>query len=100
MYTITQRLYLTEDSQAVPENHSDGRWLYATPGKRITIEEAARVGLLNRDRPDPEPATAAPGETGDVQIPSSTRCDVCGFTAKTVAGLQAHQRSKHTQETP
>lgn len=40
-----------------------------------------------------EQATAAPGELRDVPVEAEHRCDRCGTTAKSAAGLAAHKRS-------
>lgn len=46
----TERLCLTEDrKRLVPENTREARWLFCTPGSRITREDAARYGLLGKD---------------------------------------------------
>lgn len=46
LYEITERLALTEDGRAVPENDPDARWLFAIPGQSISLGEARRVGLV------------------------------------------------------
>jgi len=51
--TITERLLLTSEGQAVPAGDPRGVRLFATPGKRISIEEAKRHGV-GRDG-DPKP---------------------------------------------
>lgn len=51
--TITERTLLTIDGQAVPSGDPRGVRLFATPGKRISLEEAKRVGI-GRDG-DPKP---------------------------------------------
>lgn len=40
-----------------------------------------------------EQATAAPGELRDAPVEAEHRCDRCGTTAKSAAGLAAHKRS-------
>jgi hypothetical protein len=42
----TERLCLTEDNRLVPDSDSDARWLFCTPGSRISKADADRYGLI------------------------------------------------------
>lgn len=45
MFTVQERLCLTEDDRIVLEGDLDARWLYAIPGQEIPLAEAERYGL-------------------------------------------------------
>jgi hypothetical protein len=85
MYTIKQRLYLTEDrDRLVPDGDSEARFLYAVPGRRISDADAKRYGLIDTDQAEPadgdeeEPKvivfggepdeTTAPADEGDEAV--------------------------------
>ncbi|MEV2277712.1 hypothetical protein AB0I72_19210 [Nocardiopsis sp. NPDC049922] len=52
MVTVERRLYLTEDGErVVPDGHPAARWLWATPGSRVSRADAERLGALT---PEPE----------------------------------------------
>ena len=53
-FEVTERLYLTEDDRVVADGDPDARWLYAVPGKRITLEEAEKYGLADGGPADSE----------------------------------------------
>lgn len=46
MYTVKERLCLTEDDKLVPEGEPEARWLFAIPGDEIPVDQAERYGLL------------------------------------------------------
>lgn len=46
MYTVQERLCLTEDDKLVPEGDPEARWLFAIPGDEIPVDQAERYGLL------------------------------------------------------
>ncbi len=45
--TVDQRWLLTVDGKAVPSGHPDGVRLLASPGTKLPIETAERVGIIN-----------------------------------------------------
>ncbi len=45
--TVDQRWLLTKDGKAVPSGHPDGVRLLATPGTKLKVEVAERVGIIN-----------------------------------------------------
>jgi len=73
-----------------------GRTVYKR-GRHLAADDPVVKGREKLFR-NIETATAAPGEIRNTRIPAATTCSECGFEAKTTAGLQAHQRSKHSQE--
>lgn len=54
-----ERLYLTEDRRLVAEGDPDARWLYCTPGSRIS-EHNAEVFGLKAKTPHEDKAVKAP----------------------------------------
>lgn len=58
-YTVTDedgRLALTEDEQRlVPDDDPEARWLYATPGQEIPMEDAEKFGLAKKAAPKAAP---------------------------------------------
>lgn len=61
-FEITERLYLTADRESVvPEGHPDAAFLYATPGKTVSDEEAEKYGLKSASKTE-DKAVAAPTE--------------------------------------
>lgn len=54
---VTEHWYLTEDkARVVREGDPDGRWLWASPGTAVPRAEALRLGALEAEEPEPEPA--------------------------------------------
>jgi hypothetical protein len=54
MWTADRYLYKTPDGRIVEEGDKDSRFLYATPGYLIPMNEAIAYGLA--DPPDPPPS--------------------------------------------
>lgn len=44
-FEVTERLYVDVEGKIVPEDSPDAAFLYATPGKRVPLEEAIEKGL-------------------------------------------------------
>ena len=68
-FEVTNRLYLTENDEVVPEGDPDARWLYAVPGKRIPLEEAEKYGLTDSSA-EPAGEPAGNPETPSAVVPS------------------------------
>lgn len=65
---VTERLYLTADKErVVKEGDPAAAFLYATPGKEITAEDAKRYGIKAAAKPadkaEPAPENKASGVT-------------------------------------
>lgn len=73
-YVVKERLCLTEDGRAVPEDDPDARWLYAIPGAKIPLEEAQRYGLIDASNND-QAAEPSPDAAGDEQASHNAELD-------------------------
>lgn len=75
--TATQRLWLTADGdRLVPDGHRDAAVLYCTPGKRITVVDARRFGLLGETAPVEPPVeveVTPAGEAKDLGAPAENK---------------------------
>ncbi len=72
MWTADRRLALTEDkSRVVPEESPAARWLWCTPGNRVPMAEAIRLGAVADEAPAAEKAEpkakADPESAGDAE---------------------------------
>jgi hypothetical protein len=63
-YLVTERLFVNADkSKIVPEDSPEAAFLLATPGKRLSAQEAAKYGLKAKSAAPENKAKAAPEET-------------------------------------
>lgn len=63
-YLVTERLFVNADkSKIVPEGSPEAAYLLATPGKRLSAEEAKKYGLKAKAAPPETKAKTAPPET-------------------------------------
>lgn len=63
-HIVDRHLYLTEDrGRVVEENDPAGRWLWASPGSEVDMDEAVRLGAVqpqSEPAPEPEPEPEGP----------------------------------------
>lgn len=58
-FTVTERLYLTNDDKLVKEGDPRAAFLYSTPGKEIPMVEAEKYGLAPTAKAASAPADKA-----------------------------------------
>ena len=51
---VDARLCLTEEDTLVPEGDPAGRWLFTIPGRRVSMADAVKYGLVAEAEPEPE----------------------------------------------
>jgi len=47
-FEVTERLYIDTDGNIVPEDSPEAAFLYATPGKRVPLDEAVEKSLITK----------------------------------------------------
>ena len=63
--TATERLYLTADKErVVKEGDPDAAFLFVTPGKEISAEDAKRYGIKEAAKPANKEAEAPANKSG------------------------------------
>ncbi len=74
-WTCDRRLCLTEDrTRVVPEDSTEARWLWATPGDEVSLAEAIRLGAVTPEpEAEPEPAPVEDAEPEDKPKPAAKR---------------------------
>ena len=108
MHTVTERLFVTADRERiVPETSSEAAFLLATPGTKLSDEDAAKYGLTTAT---PEPVDSSDDEDVKAEDVSENKaesvddnkadddedgfpCDECDFVAKSAGGLTRHQKT-------
>lgn len=59
---MDRHLYLSEDkTRLVEEGDPAVGWLWASPGQRVPRKDALRLGAIQPDPPDPDPAPVVTG---------------------------------------
>lgn len=99
---VSERVYVDAGGNRVAADSTAPKRLHASVGATLSESEARRLGVTDSGVPtadgpvstsedaDTEPEAAGPESDGDDE---SHVCDVCGFAAKSAAGLGAHQRT-------
>lgn len=101
---VDRRLYLTADrSRIVEEGDPRAHSLYATPGMTITVEEAKRYGLIDKNVPESVPIRKATTPQPTLTNPKEGWTEEGGESKKgesTRSGSDASHSPKATSSSP